>query len=98
MTDTPSASETIRFPVAGMSCASCINRITRALRKLDGVDRIRVDLGSETVSVRRVRSVAPDAALATAIAEAGYEADLGAAALVMTPANKRGWLAQLFGR
>ena len=45
--------ETIRFPVTGMTCGSCVNRITRALKRLDGVDRVRVDLGRETVTVRR---------------------------------------------
>ena len=87
--------ETIRFPVAGMTCASCVNRITRSLRRLDSVERIRVDLGRETVTLRRDRDRASDAALAAAVAQAGYEADLGAAAVVVDAVEQRRWLARL---
>ena len=31
--------ETVSFPVEGMTCASCVNRITRYLRSVDGVER-----------------------------------------------------------
>ena len=89
--------ETIRFPVSGMVCGSCVSRITRSLRHLDGVDRVRVDLGREAVTVRRNRSAAPDAALAAAVAEAGYHADLDAAVEALD-ADLRSPLARLFGR
>ncbi|MBI3750699.1 MAG: heavy-metal-associated domain-containing protein [Chloroflexi bacterium] len=72
----------IRFPVAGMTCAACVGTITRALRRLDGVDGVRVDLRGETVTVRRVASSVPEAAIAAAIADAGYTADLAAAVTV----------------
>jgi Copper chaperone len=67
-----SETETIRFPVAGMTCASCVNRITRAVRMLDGVSSVRIDLGRETATVGRNVERVSDAALATAIANAGY--------------------------
>jgi Cu+-exporting ATPase len=86
--------ETIRFPVAGMTCASCVNRITRSLKKVDGVSKVRVDLGGETATVARDPGLASDSALAAAIAAAGYEADL-AAAVVLPPAEPRGLLARL---
>lgn len=88
--------ETIRFPVAGMTCASCINRITRSLRRLDGVERIKVDLGRESVTLRRDPDLVSNAALAAAVAEAGYEADLAAAAVVDETVEQRGWLARIF--
>ncbi len=88
--------ETIRFPVAGMTCVSCVGRITRALRKVEGVSKVRIDLGAETATVTRARSVASDRALADAIAAAGYTADLSAAATL--PAGEpRGLLSRLFG-
>lgn len=89
--------ETIRFPVAGMTCGSCVSRITRAVRRLEGIERVRVDLGDGAVTVRRNPTVATDAALATAIADAGYAADLDAA-VDGADADLRGLLARLFGR
>ena len=74
--------ETIRFPVTGMTCVSCVSRITRAIRRLDGVARVDVDLRQETVTVRREPASVSDAALAAAVAEAGYTADITAAVLI----------------
>ncbi|HXI45125.1 MAG TPA: heavy metal-associated domain-containing protein [Candidatus Acidoferrales bacterium] len=89
--------ETITFPVTGMVCGSCVSRITRSLRRLEGVDRVRVDLGRAVATVRRDRAIAPDASLAAAVAEAGYEAHLDAA--VEAPdADLRSPLARLFRR
>ena len=76
--------ETIRFPVLGMTCASCVSRITRALRKVDGVERVEVDLRRETATVRRDVGSVSNAALEAAIAAAGYEAHLEAAVVVPT--------------
>ena len=91
------AAETIRFPVTGMVCGSCVSRITRALRGLPGVSRVRVDLGREAVTVRREPAVAPDAVLAAAITEAGYHASLEAAVAV-DPREATGPLERLFRR
>ena len=88
--------ETIRFPVAGMTCVSCVNRITRSLKKVEGVSKVRVDLGAETATVTRVPGLASDRAIRDAIAEAGYTADLGAATS-LAPDEGRGLLARLFG-
>ena len=88
--------ETIRFPVAGMTCASCINRITRSLRRLDGVERIKVDLGRETVTLRRDPDRVSDTALGAAVAQAGYEADLGAAAVVEDAVEPRRRMLRFF--
>jgi P-type Cu+ transporter len=79
--------ETIRFPVAGMTCGSCVSRITRAVRKLDGVTKVHVDLRQETATVRREPALVSNAALVAAVEAAGYEADLDAAVIV--PATER---------
>ncbi len=91
-----SGPETIRFPVAGMTCGSCASRITRAIRRLDGVTRVDVDLRRETATVRREPALVSNAALAAAVADAGYEADLATAAVVAD--ETRGWLGRLLGR
>lgn len=89
--------ETIRFPVAGMTCVSCVNRITRAVRKVDGVSKVSVDLRHETATVRRAPALVSNAALAAAVAAAGYQADVDAA-VVVEPHRSRGWLATILGR
>ena len=79
-----SRTETIRFPVTGMTCGSCVNRITRAIRKLDGVTKVDVDLRKEIATVRREPALVSNAVLAAAVEAAGYEADLDAAVVVPT--------------
>jgi copper chaperone CopZ len=74
--------ETIEFPIRGMTCTSCVNRITRALRKLDGVERVKVDLGRETATVGRDLGKVADVDLAAAVAAAGYEAGVETAVVV----------------
>ena len=89
--------EIIRFPVRGMTCGSCVNRITRAIRRLDGTSRVRVDLRTETVTVRREPALVSNAALAAAVANAGYDADLDAAEL-LPPPGERSLVDRLLGR
>ena len=61
----------VTLPVLGMTCASCVSRVERALRKLPGVVDAAVNLASETATVRGPSLRASD--LAQAIADAGYE-------------------------
>ena len=89
--------ETVQFPIAGMTCSSCVNRITRALRKLEGVEGVKVDLRHETGTVRRDPVLASDKALTVAISAAGYEANLDAS--VVVPSDDRpGIRAKLIAR
>lgn len=89
--------QTVNFPVTGMTCGSCASRITRALKRLDGVDGVHVDLGRERVTLRRDPSIASDEALAEAIVASGYVADLTAS--VPAPgADLRSPLVRLLGR
>ena len=63
----------LQLAVAGMTCASCVNRVERALRKVPGVEDAQVNLALETATVRLLPGV--DAAtLVAAIGKAGYEA------------------------
>ena len=65
--------ETVRFGVKGMTCASCVNRIERAVTKLDGVVEATVNLATETASV----DMNPDKVSLTdiyaAVDEVGYK-------------------------
>jgi Cu+-exporting ATPase len=80
-----------------MTCGSCVYRITRAVRKLDGVTKVSVDLRRETATVRREPALVSNAVLAAAVAEAGYEADLAAGVAVAADVS-RGWLGRVLRR
>ena len=64
----------IRFPVEGMTCASCVNRIERYLRKVDGVVEANVNLATETAAVRFDPARVDLDGLRAAVEAAGYEA------------------------
>ncbi len=80
MTQTPTTTETLAFPVEGMTCASCVNRITRFLQKVDGVEGAVVNLAAETATVRFDPGRVSVDDLAAAVDAAGYVARTGKAA------------------
>jgi copper chaperone len=64
-----------KFLVAGMTCGHCIKSVTEAISGLNGVLTVDVELASDGPSSVVVSSTAPldAAAVAAAVAEAGYE-------------------------
>jgi Cu+-exporting ATPase len=66
----------VRFPVEGMTCASCVNRIERYLNKVEGVEGANVNLATESASIRYDPSVVRLEDLGRAVEAAGYEARL----------------------
>ena len=75
-----SAPRRLTLEVEGMSCASCVNRIERYLRKLEGVQEATVNLATNRATVVANPDVTTDAIVA-AVEAAGYDAhpveDLG---------------------
>ncbi|HET8937370.1 MAG TPA: heavy metal-associated domain-containing protein [Polyangiales bacterium] len=63
------------FEVAGMSCRSCVNHIEHALRDLEGVQRVDVELATGRVRVQHDADVATIDQLLAGFADAGYEAN-----------------------
>ena len=63
----------IDIGIGGMTCASCVSRVERALKKLPGVQDASVNLATESARVRVVRSDQIEARLRRAVREAGYE-------------------------
>ena len=61
----------LALKVEGMTCASCVARVEKALRKVPGVVDANVNLATETATIRADAPVA-EAAIA-AIRKAGYE-------------------------
>ncbi len=68
---TPVVAETT-FGVTGMTCAACVNRVERALKKLDGVLEAHVNLATERATVRYLPASIGPAQLKRAVREAGY--------------------------
>lgn len=62
---------TTELSVEGMSCASCVGRVERALQGLPGVEEANVNLATERASIR---SNLPVDTLIAAVSEAGYSA------------------------
>ena len=65
--------ETATYRVSAMSCGHCERAVSEELTAIAGVDSVAVDLDSKLVRV--TGEPLDDAALRSAIAEAGYEAD-----------------------
>jgi len=64
---------TIELPVEGMTCASCVNRIERFLKKTPGVEDATVNLATEVATIRYLPEQAGTAELVGAIEAAGYD-------------------------
>ncbi|CAN7444274.1 heavy metal translocating P-type ATPase [Rhizobium sp. LjRoot30] len=61
------------FDIEGMTCASCVQRVEKAIAAVPGVIEANVNLATERASVRAVAGV-PNSAIASAVHTAGYEA------------------------
>jgi len=63
-------SQEVRIRVSGMSCASCVSRVERAIAREPGVEAATVNLAAETASVRFDQVRVPQ--LLEAVRRAGY--------------------------
>jgi heavy metal translocating P-type ATPase len=68
------ATKTVTLAVEGMSCASCVGRVERALAAVPGVTAALVNLASETAQVHLKDSAVTADALIAASTAAGYPA------------------------
>jgi P-type Cu+ transporter len=68
---TRAAAATLALPIEGMTCASCVARVERALAHVSGVSRASVNLATESASVQLAQPVSANT-LAAAIQKAGY--------------------------
>jgi len=66
-----SAARNLTLPVQGMTCASCVARVEKALRRVDGVVDASVNLATESVTVELAADAAQQAVV-KAIESAGY--------------------------
>ena len=71
--NTASTLNDITLQVSGMSCASCVGRVEKALLKVPGVTAASVNLATERAEVQALANV-PTAVLTAALGKAGYPA------------------------
>jgi P-type Cu+ transporter len=67
--------ERITIPVTGMTCASCVRRVERALSKKEGVAEASVNFAAERTNVTYDPAATSPDELIGAIRDAGYGAD-----------------------
>jgi Cu+-exporting ATPase len=63
----------LSLPIEGMTCASCVNRIERFLKRTPGVEEAVVNLATEVATIRYLPAAAGRAELVAAVEAAGYD-------------------------
>ncbi|MDB5823606.1 MAG: copper-transporting ATPase [Herminiimonas sp.] len=85
--------ETISLSISGMTCASCVSRVEKALKKVPGVIEATVNLATEKAQVQSLG--VPMESLLMAVRKAGYEAapasDLSAGATASASGMPTWW-------
>src|SRR5437868_12439813 len=61
------------LPIEGMRCASCVRRVEKALKRVEGVAKASVNLATEKATVRLQSESVPVEQLRTAVERAGYK-------------------------
>jgi len=72
------STEKISLPVEGMTCASCVARVEKAVSKFEGVSAVNVNLATEKVSLEYDPSIVDLNKLAATVEDIGYKLDLSA--------------------
>ena len=65
--------ETLEMLVVGMTCASCVSRVERALKVVPGVVEASVNLATEKATIRFAAGAVSQRTLEDAVRAAGYE-------------------------
>jgi copper chaperone CopZ len=66
--------KTVVIPVEGMTCASCVAQVKRALKAVDGVVEVKVALEQRSARVRYIEGRVTPERLVEAINKSGYKA------------------------
>jgi len=64
--------EEVSLPVRGMTCASCVRRVERAIAKVPGVEAVAVNLATERATIDFYPGAASVADFRAAVERAGY--------------------------
>ena len=82
--------EPVELRIDGMTCATCVARVEKALRSVPGVLEAGVNLATSTAQVTRLAGAAPTPALLQAVQRAGYEATASDADTPTPPRPRHG--------
>jgi len=74
----------LQIGVQGMTCANCVARVEKALKKVDGVDAAAVNLATERATVTFDPAAVDTPRLMAAIRDSGYEVTTGEITLTVT--------------
>ncbi|MGR3572687.1 heavy metal translocating P-type ATPase [Brevirhabdus sp.] len=70
----PAQASDLTLEIEGMTCASCVGRVERALRAAPGVEDARVNLATESATIRYLAGSTSAKELSDIVAAAGYTA------------------------
>lgn len=65
-----------RYHISGMTCSACSAHVEKAVRKLAGVEKVSVNLLTETMEVHYGEELLGSGEIAAAVEKAGYGAEL----------------------
>jgi Cu+-exporting ATPase len=71
-----SSIQEVNLPITGMTCASCVSSVEKALQSVEGVSYVSVNLATDKATVRFDSTHANLEQMRDAVAEAGYELEL----------------------
>ena len=84
------ATQMIKLPITGMTCAACEKNVNRALSKAEGVSESVVNLATENASVTYDPSVTDPAKLVERVQKFGYGVATATVDLPITGNDVRG--------
>jgi len=87
MTSTTLSPSPIDIGIGGMTCASCVSRVEKALKKVPGVQEATVNLATESARIVVAPGDNLDARLRRAVRDAGYEPRAADAAVMEEDAS-----------
>ena len=67
------AIKSLTLPVEGMTCASCVARVEKALKKVEGIGEVNVNLATEKVTLSYDPSLADVSKFSKVVEDAGYK-------------------------
>ncbi|MEZ5888633.1 MAG: heavy metal translocating P-type ATPase [Paracoccaceae bacterium] len=94
----PARKATVTLTIGGMTCASCVGRVERALAALPGVTEAHVNLAAESARVTYLEGALEPTELMRAVEGAGYAAQIAQADAAEDMATRKEEEARALGR